>query len=416
MRETGFRRPDTAAMERLLEAHPCDRAGVALRLAWRAGLTRDEIVELTWAQVDQDGALLRPRGREVPLDGETAACLRRWRLTQKNAPERVLPMAPQSLSRLARRTLDEAGQTRVRLLDLRIDYVRRLLQTHDWPYVLRVSGFSVTTYRLLLAQFKGSEGPAGPPSRDGESDGLKLWKVMQAERGTPAGVALWLSQHLGLTAGEIVRLTWDAIDFDTGVVRLARGEAPLTQSVRGVLLEERARRTPEDDPHVILTPRTRRPMDAARLSTLVRDALIRGGVENCSLTDVRRGVRREEAERRILDLARRNGSVMRGDVTALLNVPEGTAYRRLLELTEKGRLVRVNARYYLPGDVVPPERQAEAVKEYIARYGAAYRQDIAELLHIGARPAARLLSRMVAEGELVRPGRSRRYTLPRSAG
>lgn len=410
MRETDFRQPDTAAMERLLAAHPSDRAGVVLRLAWRAGLTRDEIVGLSWEQVD--GALLRLPEREVPLDAETAACLRQWRLSQREGEAMVMPVAPQSVSRLARQALDEEGQTRVRLLDLRIDCVRRLLETHDWPYVLRVSGFSVTTYRLVLAQFKETESPTEPVRRDGESDELRLWKVMQAERETPAGIALWLSQHLGLTAGEIVSLTWDDLDLDAGVLRLPRGEVSLTQSTRSVLTEERARRAPGDDPHVILTSRTRKPMDAARLSTLVRGALIRGGIENRSLTDMRRGVKREDEERRIVEFARKNGSIMRGDVTELLGVPESTAYNRLLELVENGTLVRINSRYYLPGTVVPPERQSEAIRDYIARYGAAYRQDIAELLHIGLRPTARILNRMVENGELVRLRRSRRYTLP----
>ena len=300
----------------------------------------------------------------------------------------------------------------MRLLDLRVDFVRRLLQTHDWPYVLRVSGFSVTTYRLIISRFKENDSPTEPVRQDGESDELKLWKIMQAERETPAGIALWLSQHLGLQAAEIVALTWDEVDFDAGVVRLADRTAPLTQSVRAVLSEEKARRAPEDDPHVLLSPRTRRPIDSARLSTLVRGALIRGGIENRSLTDMQRNVSREKASRAILDFVRKNGSITRGDVTRLLDLPESTAYNRLLTLVEDEALVRINSRYYLPGSVVPPERQAEAIKEYIAQYGAAYRQDIAELLHIGLRPTARILNRMVESGELVRLRQSRRYTLP----
>ena len=52
MREFFVNRPDTAAMERLLGSHASDAAGVAVRLAWQAGLLRDEITNLTWDQVD----------------------------------------------------------------------------------------------------------------------------------------------------------------------------------------------------------------------------------------------------------------------------------------------------------------------------------------------------------------------------
>lgn len=411
MRETAFHQPDTEAMERLLVAHSCDRAGVVLRLAWRAGLTRDEIASLDWERVDIAAALLRLGEREVPMEEETARCLGQWRLAQEGGETKVMPVAPQSVSRIARRALDAAGQTRVRLLDLRLDFVRRQMEVHDWPYVLRISGFSVTTYRLVLARFRQTGRPAA--RHGGETDELKLWKALQAERGTPAGIALWLAQHPGLTAQEIVALTWNEVDLAAGVLRLADGERPLTQATRSVLAAEKARRAPEDDPHVLLTPRTRKPMGTARLSALVRDALIRGGLEDLSLSDMRRGSERKTARQRILDFARDRGSVTRGDVTALLGVTESAAHRRLAELVRGGALVRVNARYYLPGTVVPAGEQEQAVLDFIARYGTAYRQDVAELLHIGPRPAARILNRMVESGELVRPDRSRRYMLPK---
>ena len=48
MREFLVNRPDAAAMERILENHTSDAVGVVLRLAWQAGLLRDEITNLTW--------------------------------------------------------------------------------------------------------------------------------------------------------------------------------------------------------------------------------------------------------------------------------------------------------------------------------------------------------------------------------
>ena len=90
MREIAFHQPDTAAMERLLAAHPEDRAGVVLRLAWLVGLTRDEIVSLVWDNVAFDAGVVRIAGREAPLDVETARCLRAWEREKSSPPHELL--------------------------------------------------------------------------------------------------------------------------------------------------------------------------------------------------------------------------------------------------------------------------------------------------------------------------------------
>lgn len=47
-----FHRPDAAAVEAALSSHDCRPAGIVLLLAWRAGLTRNEIHALTWESVE----------------------------------------------------------------------------------------------------------------------------------------------------------------------------------------------------------------------------------------------------------------------------------------------------------------------------------------------------------------------------
>lgn len=54
-------------MERVLARHPADPEGAVLRLAWQAGLSREEIAGLTWPQVDLDGQ------RPVPVRPHRAA-------------------------------------------------------------------------------------------------------------------------------------------------------------------------------------------------------------------------------------------------------------------------------------------------------------------------------------------------------
>ena len=104
------------------------------------------------------------------------------------------------------------------------------------------------------------------------------------------------------------------------------------------------------------------------------------------------------------------GFVSRGDVSELLSLSKTATYARLRRLTEHGRLVRVGGKYYLPGTVVPPERHREAILEYLAGAGFAYRQDIVDLLHIQPKQCTLVLHRMVEEGALVQLGQ--KYFLP----
>ena len=148
-----FKRPDPAAMERILTRFPYSPEGAILRLAWLEGLSREEIAALTWDQVQfEDNALTLP-DRTVPLAPSAEDCLReRHRLYAQRDPHVIIsdryqrPMPPESVSRLARTALDTEGQ-KVSLKDLRQDFVIRQLQTHDWTYAARVSGMAVSTLR-----------------------------------------------------------------------------------------------------------------------------------------------------------------------------------------------------------------------------------------------------------------------------
>lgn len=66
MQSYTLNRPDGALLCRVLEQHTNDAAGAILRLAWMAGLMRDEIQHLTWAQVDLLGEQLLLPDRAVP--------------------------------------------------------------------------------------------------------------------------------------------------------------------------------------------------------------------------------------------------------------------------------------------------------------------------------------------------------------
>ena len=412
-----FHRPDEKALKKCLHRHADDANGVAVRLAWLAGLTRGEIHALTWEQVDFRGRLLRLPDRDVPLCGDLAQSLKKWSAFSDGTLPYVMVsrrrkkhIMLQALTRLVRDVMEESGQGEVGLLDLRYDFVRRALLAHDWPYVLRITGFSVTTYRNKIA---GMFETASAPERksDGVAEEYLLWKLLRDNRDTPAGIALWLSHRIGLSAEEIVSLTWAQVDFDAPALHLSGRDVPLPSAVARILSAERARRAPDDDPHVILTPRTRKPVTAARLSTMVRTVLIRGGVETQSLRELRRGGTLENEKHSLLDYANAHGSISRAQAMALLGLSADKARSRLSALAREGGLVRINSRYYPADAIVLPEQQMAAIRQYLEENGGAYCSDVAALLHIGRRSAARLLRRMTERGELSLFEREKQYFL-----
>ena len=135
-------------------------AGAILRLAWLAGLLREEIQLLTWAQVDLAGGQLLLPDRAVPLEPELSAWLAELRGARNGASDRVAlsdrdgrPLAAQSISRLARTALDAEGLTAVRLIDLRHDFVVRQLAEHDWQYVSRITGLEAAAMNAHFAAY-----------------------------------------------------------------------------------------------------------------------------------------------------------------------------------------------------------------------------------------------------------------------
>lgn len=413
------RRLDETALRCLLEREQTGPEALVLRLAWLEGLTREEIAALTWDQVSFLDERLELPDRMVPLEGEVRALL--WKLREAreereepgdphvllSARERR-PMRLESISRLARQALDRGGLKGVRLLDLRYDWIARCLERMDWPEAARISGVEVATLQLRFsAAAPARREPKAPPA---QVDEFKLWKLLQAERGTTAGLAMWLSWQMGLQAQEMTALTWEDVDFQRGMIRLPDREAEMTSAVRRLLEEERRRRAPGEDPHLLLTERSRRPMDLPRLSRITRAALIRGGLERLTLRDLKRDDARDLEDERILQRVLEEGAVSRGEVSELLGFSKTATYTRLRRLTEHGRLVRVGAKYYLPGTVVPPERHREAIVQYLAQAGFAYRQDIVDLLHIQPKQCTLVLRRLVEEGTLVQIGQ--KYFLP----
>ena len=421
MQEYVVNRPDEGAMERILDQNVENAAGVILRLAWQAGLLREELQNLSWDQVDLAEGRLLLADRTVPLTEELTAYLETLRQNQTTRSVHVLisdrdqkPLTPQSISRLARRALDAEGQTAVRLIDLRHDFVLRQLERQDWQYVSRVTGIAAATLNLHFAGYLKEKRVSTRIRRNSapQIDEFSLWKLLQAERATPAGAALWLTWQLGLQLEEIISLAWDQVDLEQGLLHLADRTVPLTGGVLGVLRD--LRETDSSASYVVTAPRSGRPYDRTQLSRLVRTALVRGGMDDVTLRDLRMDCAiRTGGENEVVAYLRRNRSITRRETAELLGISSAAAYYRIQQMVARGRLAQIGARYYLRESVVPPEQHEGAILDYLTRDGFAYRQDIARLLKIDPRQCRPILQRMIAAGQITQE--RQRYTLKKDA-
>ena len=407
-------RPDLAAMERLLTRHPYSPEGAILRLAWLQGLSRAEITDLVWDQVDLDSKALLLPDRTVPLDPSTEACLRKRHTLYALRSDHVVvsdrgkrPMPPESISRLARQALNSEGQT-AGLMDLRHDFVIRQIEERGWPYAARVSGMAVSTLRGSFSQYfqeRQSTAPELPPDSE-----YLLWRIVQQEGSSVVGLALWMGWKLQMQPGEFLNLTWSQVDLDRGLLRLPDREIPMGSRLSRLLGDVCDHRKDPTQDRVLLTPGTGKPMDLARLSTVIRTALIRGGLEQLSLGDLSRLSRRGSQRQTVLARLSAVGSLTREEVMELLGISKSAALKLLNQLRQDGAVVRIGGCYYPAGAVVLPEDQSAAVTAYLAAHGTAVRKELAELLNLPPAQCTALLRRMADRGELLLTGK--RYALP----
>ena len=414
MSKVTMRRPDARAMAQLLAEQTQTAAGLILRLAWRQGLTREEIQRLTWNDVDFSAHQLRLPDRTIPLETETEDCLRR----QAERPDPPTPfvvvsdrrrqqMPPESISRLSRLALDSEGQ-KVNLMDLRHDFVIRQLQIHDWPYVARVSGMAVSTLRGSFSQYfqeRQSAAPELPPDSE-----YLLWRIVQQEGSSVVGLALWMGWKLQMQPGEIASLTWGQVDFDKNLIRLTDRMVSMGSRLRRLLLDAWDRRKDPAEPRVFTAPTTGRPMDLSRLTTVTRTALIRGGLEHVNLRNLHTWVRQGDRSQLLMAQAEEQGWMTREAVMERMGVSKSTSRQYLLELREAGRLVRVGTRYYPAGAVADPDDHLDIIRAYLQEHGTGRRQDFIRLLGLEPEQGTLLLRRLTDRGELVLTGRH--YTLP----
>ena len=406
---------DTLTMNRLLWRHQSDLAGVILRLAWRSGLKREEIHNLLWSQVDFDKLVIALPDRAVPMDENTAAALKGWheRIAAKVTPLEYVATSPRTgerltptmLSTTARRAMEKAGLGSVGLEDLRLDFIRRTREALGDIRAMELSGMSLKAYRARVAD---------PARETADGEGAydeRLWELLQRERDGVIALALWLAVQANLTNRQIVSLTWDDVDLAKGTIRVGGETRYLLKEILVMLAKEKAARKEHDDPHVMLSPASGKPMSEKWFSAMLRDRLSREGLGDIRITRAREEARIAQELAQIRRLADDRGCVTAKDAVEKLGVSAQVVYDRLRRLTESGALARMDKGYVPAGKYIPRERWADAVTQYINKEGYTTISGAAELLRTSREKARRLLLDMEAQGRLDSGENHRRFRL-----
>ena len=266
--------------------------------------------------------------------------------------------------------------------------------------MVQLSGLAVETFQILYSDYIAVRTPT--KNKVEYDDEYRIWQILQKEKDSAIGLALWMRWYMDLQLTELVELTWDQVDFERNRVHLKTRDVELVQSVRTRLLEELGRRAEGDDPHVLLTGHSRTPVNLSNFSKLLRTTLIRGGVENLSFRDVRQTPAADGEKRAILALAKSRKGLVRSDVMEHMGLSAYAAKRRLDELVDERALVKVYATYYPAEQVVPLEEQESCIRAYLQEHGKATWDDMHLLLGLERRQCARILNRMVKEGVLLK--------------
>ena len=416
MSQKKYKRPDETALLRILDENKYRLAETLIVLAWRLGLSRDEIYNLKWTDFSFKERQVSLPDRCIPLDEEAYTRLyRRWEAQERRglyvaSSDRIGERVhPNYIPRCVRKALNEGGLPDINMIDLRQDFVLRLLQEHPRPYVARVTGLSATTLYIQYSEYfaEGEKMQAKAP-QDSDTE-FKLWKIIQEEGTSAEGLGLWMAWKLEITIQEIAALTWDQVDLVKGSINLPDRKVKLNRDFLTKLKTVKGERDPGSDPHILLTPRAQKGFDGMRLSRVLRNALIRGGVDT-TLQEILNNKKRNDSDYPIVEIVAKYGSATRSKIMKELSLTPTQFYTRTERLVERGELVRVGQKLYLPGTVVAPKEQYEVIRAHLETVSGAVRSDLAALLQVSGNQCGVILKALVEEGKLKHTGHV--YSLP----
>ena len=362
-----LRRPDEKAMQRLLEKYINRMEEVIFRLAWQAGLGCLEILDLKWSEVSLEEGMIHLPRRSIPMVDELRRCLdSRRMLTSGNEKmkesEYVIVTdgyhkhpTKVHLSRRIAAAIDGEEELRgFRLEDLRNDFIIRILQNNPKTYAMEVAGINRVSINATFAAYLPDEEKKERNQRIYYEpiDEKKLETLIQAEGFSEVAITLQISWELGLTLLEIISLTWKQIDFARKELHIENEVYSISDTLIQILQKSFSNSIPSKDTRILLTPRSKKPFDESRLGKVMRNALIRGGLEDISLSRLSRISQKKVRIEKVYSHIKEHGYITKKQVADLWGesiINTGVSLQKMVAqglLVQKGNTRGV--KYYLP--------------------------------------------------------------------
>lgn len=383
-----MQRFEPQAMEEIVVQEGISRNGILLRLAWQAGLSRQELQSLRWQQVDLVQGWLQLPQRRIALGGDLFVALGQWQRCCGESPwvapgrEGALPLT--SISRLAQQTLQRYGLEGVRLADLRHGYIIAQLHHRSWGAMGQELAMDEEALR------KAYGGYVTPPREKTVPNPKALAQLLATGPSNLGTLAVGLAWQMGWAPKALQTLTWQQLTDQTVPPDLA----PLVQAL-----------APKRGTGLVFDG-----ISPAGLSRLARQTLVPYGLEGVTLQSLAKYHQTQGQRHSVETYLRRQRSMTAQEGQALLGLDKSATYRLLQGWVAQGVLVQVGIQYY-HGAMVPPVADHEAlVLAQIQRKRVLYVGDVVNLLHIRPNQCQQLLQTLAKRGQLL--GTGSRYELP----
>jgi len=351
-------RPDEAVLNKLLDKHKGRVEEAVIRLAWQAGLTRQEIYELEWSNISWEENMIQLPKKSVPMADELRHCLETRRILFPPAQYPYVVTADSnsnhpskdSFYRIAVKTMNEESALEgIGLNDLRSDFLIRILEQGGRAKAVREGGISIESLYVAYADYmpsaKGEVKKMNPA--DAQLDEERLLALLRSEGSSLTAIVLWLIWELGMTLGEITSLTWDQIDFDANVITLPEKEYVMTPPVSQVLKDAFTKRIAGEQTQLVLPTGVNKPYVVERVVNIIRGKLIRAGLEDLHLLTLAQMAKDKAINEKIFAFIREHGSIKNQQSEKLLGLCNTVIHKRMCRLVKQGKLIKKGPRYYL---------------------------------------------------------------------
>lgn len=418
--ESELHLPNARKIRKLLAQENDSATATIIRLAWQAGLTATEIADLRWMDVDLTNRTISASGRSVPICEELTAFL-----SAREHDGAFVVSSPVgvggrynrvSVSRKARVALDAIGEAKVRLLDLRFDFIVQMLKVQPMENVARATNCELRTLQEIYKRF-GLRGPKlqrALKHYDGY-DNHDLLRAVCTDRDRLDAKIVMLSWMCGLSLTESSNLKWKDVDLMQRVLYTGGEKRLIPEELIRLLAESEI----SADQYVLQGKRSGNKLDVDFLSRRAGEFLSRNGLEKLTLNGIRgKFVEKSDDEiaQSVIEMVDRERLVSAAQITAFLGVGRNKSKTILNSLAADGKLRYLKDRkLYAAVDYQTNwDKFIKHLDEYPNAHSEISREEMAKATEFKATLLSYYINRAIAQGILAKSGRARYHLCGRS--